>query len=261
MTLPSTNGPSHQDASPRVSIIVPALNEADNLQHVLPRIPDDIHEVILVDDHCTDATVDVARQLRPSIRVVRNERAPGKGNALQVGFEAATGDIVVALDADGSSAPEEIPLFVGALLSGADYAKGSRFIQGGGTSDMPWHRVWGNRAFVYAVRALYGGRFTDLCYGYNAFWVYAVPVLRLDGSGFEIETMMNIRALRAGLKIAEVPSFESARVHGVGRLLTIPDGWRVLKTIWRERRTPPYLGTIDRSSVADVTARRAVLIP
>ena len=93
--------------------------------------------------------------------------------------------------------------------------------------------------FVYLVRALFGGRFTDLCYGYNAMWTRVVPVLQLDGDGFEIETMMNIRALRGGLKIAEVPSFESARVHGTGRLLTFPDGWRVLKTIWRERRREP----------------------
>ena len=61
-----------------------------------------------------------------------------------------------------------------------------------------------------------------------------VPCLNLSVDGFEIETSMNIRALRAGLKVAEVPSFESPRVHGVGRLRTIPDGWRVLKTILRE---------------------------
>lgn len=236
--MPSRQSSDNADPiqSPRVSVIIPALNEADNLQHVLPRIPAGLHEVILVDDHCTDATVEVARQLFPSIRVVANERKPGKGNALQAGFGAATGDIVVALDADGSSAPEEIALFVGALVAGADYAKGSRFIQGGGTSDMPWHRVWGNRFFVYLVRLAFGGRFTDLCYGYNAMWTRVVPILHLDGDGFEIETMMNIRALQAGLKIAEVPSFESERVHGTGRLLTFPDGWRVLKTIWKERR-------------------------
>lgn len=225
-----------RSVSPTVSVVIPALNEADNLIHVLPRIPSDIHEVILVDDHCTDRTVEIARELLPTIRVVRNLRAPGKGNALQAGFAAATGEIVVALDADGSSAPEEIPLFVGALVAGADYAKGSRFIQGGGTSDMPWHRAWGNRGFVFLVRLLFGGRFTDLCYGYNAMWSRVVPTLRLDGDGFEIETMMNIRVLKAGLKVSEVPSFESARVHGIGRLLTFPDGWRVLKTIWREKQ-------------------------
>jgi len=220
----------------RVSVIVPALNEAENLQHVLPRIPEWVHEVVLVDDHCTDDTVAVARELLPSVVVVENQRAPGKGNALRAGWEAATGDIVVTLDADGSEDPGEIPLFVGALLAGADFAKGSRFIQGGGTSDMPVLRRLGNKGFVLAVRVLFGARYSDLCYGYNAFWRRVLPQLALDAPGFEIETMLNIRAHEAGLAIKEVPSFEAERIHGVGRLVTFPDGWRVLKTIWRERR-------------------------
>jgi glycosyltransferase involved in cell wall biosynthesis len=223
---------------PRVSVIIPALNEAENLPYVLPQIPAWVHEVILVDDHSTDDTVAVARQLMPSVRVVPNERPGGKGNAMQTGFEAVTGDIIVMLDADGSEAPSEIAGFVGALVAGADFAKGSRFMQGGGTSDMPWLRRSGNKAFVLMVRAMFGGRFSDLCYGYNAFWTWVVPTLRIDASGFEIESMLNIRALRAGLKIAEVPSFETQRVHGIGRLDTFPDGWRVLKTIVKERMSP-----------------------
>lgn len=112
--------------------------------------------------------------------------------------------------------------------------KGSRFMQGGGTSDMPFHRRFGNWGFVMLVRMLFGGQYTDLCYGYSAFWSRVVPLINLDGTGFEIETMMNIRSLCTGLKVAEVPSFESPRVFGTGRLRTIPDGWRVLKTIFRE---------------------------
>jgi glycosyltransferase involved in cell wall biosynthesis len=226
-------------AGPTVSVVVPAMNEADNLAHVLPAIPHWVHEVILVDDHCTDATVAVAQRLLPSVRVVENLAAPGKGNALQAGFAAATGDIIVALDADGSEDPGEIPLFVGALLAGADFAKGSRFIRGGGTDDMPLLRQLGNRFFVLLVRVLFGARFTDLCYGYNAFWRRVLPALALDAEGFEIETMLNIRAHKAGLAIKEVPSFEAERIHGVGRLLTFPDGWRVLQTIWRERSVQP----------------------
>jgi glycosyltransferase involved in cell wall biosynthesis len=218
---------------PRVSVIVPAMNEADNLPHVLPHIPD-VHEVILVDGWSTDGTMEVAKQLRPDIRIVSQQRR-GKGAALCAGFEAATGDIIVTIDADGSTDPREIPLFVDALKNGADFVKGSRFLDGGGTSDMPVYRQLGNFGFVVMVRALYGGRFTDLCYGYNAFWKRVLPALDLDGDGFEIETMMNIRALRAGLRVAEVPSFESARVYGEGRLRTIPDGLRVLRTILSER--------------------------
>jgi glycosyltransferase involved in cell wall biosynthesis len=222
-------------ADETVSVVIPALNEADNLAYVLPRIPPWVHQVVLVDDHSTDDTVQVAQALLPNITVVRNIRPRGKGNALRSGFEATTGSIIVQLDADGSEAPEEIPLFVGAILAGADYAKGSRFAYGGGTSDMTDLRKWGNKGFVMLVWALYGIRFTDLCYGYNAFRRVVVDMLVPDGEGFEIEAVLNLRSVACGLKIAEVPSFEAPRVNGEGRLLTFPDGWRVLKTIVRER--------------------------
>lgn len=217
-----------------ITVVVPALNEAENLPHVLPLIPAWVSEIILVDGHSTDATVEVARALCPNIRVVQ-QQGRGKGAALRSGFAAAQGDIIVMLDADGSTSPQEIPAFVGALLSGADFVKGSRFMQGGGTADMPLYRQLGNGGLTLAVRVLFGGNFSDLCYGYNAFWRRVLPQLALDGDGFEIETMMNVRALRAGLRVAEVPSFEAERVYGVGRLRAFPDGWRVLKTIVRER--------------------------
>lgn len=250
---------------PTVSVVIPTLNEALNIPHVLARLPRWIHEVVLVDGRSSDATVDVTKTLWPNRHIVTRERRKrtsslrtfveerrgsgvtlrlvtqdgrGKGAALRSGFAAATGDIIVMLDADGSTDPAEIPAFVGALLAGAEFAKGSRFLQGGGTADMPFHRRWGNWSFVRMVRLLFGGSYTDLCYGYNAFWSEVVPYLQLNGDGFEIETMMNVRALRVGLKIAEVPSFEAPRINGIGRLRTIPDGWRVLKTIWRERVRP-----------------------
>jgi len=221
---------------PSISVVVPALNEAENLPYVLPRIPKSVDEVILVDGNSTDDTVALARRLLPDVRIV-SQKAPGKGAALRTGFEAATGDIIVMLDADGSTDPGEIHLFVGALLAGADFVKGSRFITGGGTSDMPLHRRLGNKGFVVLTRLFFGARFSDLCYGYNAFWADVVPVLNLDATGFEVETMMNIRAHRARLRVAEVPSFEHARKHGEGRLRTFADGWRVLRTIFAERRS------------------------
>jgi glycosyltransferase involved in cell wall biosynthesis len=239
-----------------VSVVVPALNEAENLPHVLPKIPADVHEVILVDGPSTDDTVAVARALLPSIRVV-NQEGRGKGAALRSGFKAATGEIIVMLDADGSTDPGEIPLFVEALLGGADFVKGSRFLPGAGTADMPLYRKLGNLAFVYMVRVLYGGRYTDLLYGYNAFWANVLPKLGLNSDGFEIETEMNVRALKAGLRVAEVPSFEAERVYGEGRLQTIPDGWRVRKTVIRELRRPlpDAQAGADREGAYPVTAR------
>jgi glycosyltransferase involved in cell wall biosynthesis len=219
----------------RVSVLIPCLNEADNLRYVLPLIPRWVHEVVLIDDHCTDRTAEVAREIMPSVRIVENRRPGGKGNALRTGMEAASGDILVQVDADGSEDPAEIAAFVGALLRGADYAKGSRFIQGGGTSDMPALRKWGNWALTGLARMMFRGtKFTDLCYGYNAYWKSVAPIL-LDARGFEIETVMNLRAVRAGLRVSEVPSFEAERIHGEGKLLTFPDGWRVLRAIFRER--------------------------
>jgi hypothetical protein len=231
------NRPGSQHAAPQVSVVIPALNEALNLPHVLPRIPRDVHEVILVDGASIDETVEVARSLLPSIKIVTETRR-GKGTALCAGFQAATGNIIVMLDADGSTDPAEIPRFVDALLRGADFAKGSRFLTDGGSTDLSRLRAFGNRGFVTLVRLLFGGRYTDLCYGYNAFWTSVLPVLALDGSGFEIETMMNVRALRNGLRISEVASFERSRVNGVSNLRTFRDGWRVLRTIVLERLSP-----------------------
>jgi glycosyltransferase involved in cell wall biosynthesis len=220
----------------RISVVIPTLNEEENLPFVLPGVMEWADEVVLVDGYSTDRTVEVARELCPEVCVVM-QGGRGKGNALITGFAATTGDIIVMLDADGSTSPAEIPAYIGALLAGAHFAKGSRFLQGGGTADMPFYRKVGNWSFVVIVRLLFGGSYTDLCYGYNAFWKRVLPLLGLDGEGFEIETMMNIRALKAGLRVVEVPSFEAERVYGISRLRTIPDGWRVLKTIFKERLT------------------------
>ena len=216
-----------------MSVVVPTLNEAENLPHVLARIPSH-YEVILVDGNSTDGTPEVARGLRPDVRVVKQSRR-GKGEALACGFAAAEGDIIVMLDADGSAQPEEITRFVDALVGGADFAKGSRFVDGGGSSDITRLRRSGNAALSGLVNLLFGTRYTDLCYGYNAFWRHCLPAIKVDCDGFEVETLINIRAARAGLRIIEVPSFEESRIHGNSNLRTFRDGWRVLRTIVRER--------------------------
>jgi glycosyltransferase involved in cell wall biosynthesis len=227
-----------------VSVVVPALNEARNLPYVFGRMPEGLHEVILVDGNSTDDTVKVARRLRPDVRVVQQTRH-GKGNALACGFATCTGDIIVTIDADGSTDPQEIPRFVAALLDGADFAKGSRFVAGAHSRDITTVRRWGNKSLNGLVNSLFGTTFTDLCYGYNAFWRHCLPVVDLAagapgdpiwGDGFEVETLMHMRAVHAGVKIVEVPSIEHPRLHGESNLKTFRDGWRVLKTIGRERR-------------------------
>ncbi|WMT91291.1 glycosyltransferase family 2 protein [Pelagibacterium sp. H642] len=219
--------------TPVISVVIPAMNEARNLPHVLPLIPGWVDEVVLVDGNSQDDTVAVAQRLMPDIVIVGQDR-PGKGAALMSGFRAARGEIIVMLDADGSTDPREIPAFVGALLSGADFVKGSRFLQGGGTLDMEWYRRLGNWGLVKLVSLRFGGNFSDLCYGYAAFWRDVLDRMSLDDAvGFEIETSMNVQALLSNLKITEVASTEQRRIHGKSNLRTIPDGWRVLTTIMR----------------------------
>ena len=231
--------------APRVSVVIPTYNEAKNLPYVFSRLPADLHEVIVVDGRSVDGTIEVARSLRPDARIVLQTRA-GKGNAVACGFAEATGDILVMLDADGSADPQEIPLFVAALTDGADFAKGTRFAVGGGSTDITRIRAWGNRWLNRTANLLYGTRDTDLCYGYNAFWSRCLTALDLHprprhspgqpwGAGIEIETLINTRVAKAGLRITEVPSFEHPRLHGLSNLHTWRDGCRVLRALLVER--------------------------
>lgn len=241
--------PPASTVSPTISVVVPAINEERNLPHVFGRLPDGLDEVILVDGGSADRTVEVARELLPAVRVVHQTRS-GKGNALACGFAASTGDIIIMIDADGSTDPAEIPRFIDALLAGADYAKGSRFRPGGHSHDITRLRRMGNTGLNWTVNSLFGTAFTDLCYGYNAFWRRVLGCLDLPGTelpvpadgsklwgdGFEVETLINIRVAVHGLRVVEVPSVEDRRLHGVSNLRAFSDGGRVLRTILTEYR-------------------------
>jgi Glycosyl transferase family 2 len=245
-------GPDRRrDRRTRVSVVIPALNEADNIAHVLARFPEGLHEVILVDGNSRDRTVEVAKQARPDIRVV-TQSGVGKGDALRAGFAAVTGNLVVMIDADGSADPAEIPRFVAALEAGADFAKGSRFLPGGGSTDITKLRRLGNFGLSGVVNLLYRTHFTDLCYGYNAFWARCLPFISLDVAGFEVETLINLRIANAGMRITEVPSYEADRLSGETNLKTFRDGFRVLFTIlgeWGHQHAPTHRG--------DWTARKS----
>jgi len=237
-----------ENPTPRVSLVIPARNEARNLELILPMLPL-VHQVILVDGNSVDDTIETAVGVMPTIEIVQQTRR-GKGNALACGFARVTGDIIIMFDADGSADPAEIPRFIQALLDGADVAKGSRFAPGGGSSDITPFRSLGNHGLNFITNSLLGTRYTDLCYGYNAFWSWVLPHLELpstelapngDGSmhwgdGFEIETVINCRIAVAGLIIDEVPSVEKSRIVGVSNLNAVSDGFRVLRTIFSETR-------------------------
>jgi len=216
-----------------VSIIIPARNEEHNLPHIFPYLPRSA-EIILVDGHSTDNTVKVARGLRSDVVILTQEGA-GKGNALKMGFNRATREFVITFDADGSFRPGEVYRLIQKLRDGYDLVKGSRFMLGGGTLDMPRNRVIGNWGLTTVANLLYGSHYSDLVYGFHAFRREALKKVMLRSDGFEMDAELYLRASKAGLNITELPSFENRRLYGVSRLNSIRDGSRILKTILRER--------------------------
>lgn len=227
---------------PRVSVIVPAKGEAANIREILPYLSGYFEVVVVVSEDDHESAI-AAREALPSAKVVYQTRK-GKGNALVCGFEQANGDVLVTFDVDGSADPHEIPRFVEALTRGADLAKGSRFASGGGSQDITQFRSLGNYGLNLLASGLTGTRFSDLCYGFNAFWADQLPMLCLPvtegdapqtGDGFEIETMIIGRFAFAKAIIIEVPSYEYDRYYGESNLNAIRDGFRVLWTILRDR--------------------------
>ncbi|HYK95043.1 MAG TPA: glycosyltransferase family 2 protein [Candidatus Dormibacteraeota bacterium] len=249
----ASSGGDHADAgrvAVGISVVIPARNEADNIAWVLRRIPSYVDEVVIVDGRSTDATIAVARMVRPDVVVV-TDNGLGKGDAMRVGAKMARGSIVVMMDADGSMDPAEIERFVEPLAQDFDFVKGSRFLAGGGTSDMTTLRKAGHWALLTLANVMYGSRWSDLCYGFCAFRRSALDELALDADGFEIETQMVVRSARIQLRITEVPSYEYPRRFGNSQLNTFRDGWRVLCTIFQERVKRHPVAAIDEPGMAD----------
>jgi len=216
-----------------ISVVIPTLNEVENIKHVFPNIPDYIDEIVVIDGNSQDGTKEEILKFRPDARIYSNKPS-GKGDALRQGFAKATGDIVIMMDADGSHRFSEFPLLIEPVLNGHDVAKGSRFLPNGGSADFTAFRRFGNKVFVTMVNTMYGSNITDLCYGYCAFKKEAIQKMNCKSSGFEIETEQSIRMIKAGLKIKEVPSYEDKRINGESNLHAFRDGARILTTIVKE---------------------------
>jgi hypothetical protein len=227
---PPAQIPAVPPTTARVSVVIPAKNEERNLPALLDALPPWLHEVILVDGLSSDATSEVARRHLSSIRIV-SQKGRGKGNALREGFAHCTGDVIIAIDADGSMDPDEISTFAAFLDSGFDYVKGSRMLPGGGSCDLTPFRRLGNWFFRSLTNALYTSNYSDLCYGYFGFRRGTIDALDLRSDGFEIETEINIKAHTAGFRTAEIPSTESPRINGKSNLRALHDGFRILRTI------------------------------
>jgi len=215
-----------------ITVIIPTLNEEENIAQTIRELNQmGYHNILVVDANSTDRTVEIAKESGASVTV---QNGMGKGAALrQVFNNGFAGDVIVTMDADGSTDPREIPQFVEAIDSGADLVKGSRFLLPGYSQDITLVRRIGNRLFLWLVNLLWSANYTDLCYGFEAFRKDALEKLSpfLKSTNFEIETEILIKARKFGLKITEVPSIELRRRHGKSNLSILRDGFRILRTI------------------------------
>ena len=222
----------------KISLVIPTLNEEKNIEKILSDIESSdikIDEIIIVDGYSKDNTVKIAKKYGAKIIYDTEDGSRGgKGLALRRGMNTAKGDIVINMDADCSNLPSELVLLIAGIKAGYDVCMGSRFLQGGGTEDMPFHRKFGNKLFVFWVNLLWGMQYSDLAYGFRAFKKDVINDLNLNSDGFGIETEMSIKCAKRNLKVLEVPSYEKTRMYGEGNLKTIKDGWEIFKVIMKE---------------------------
>lgn len=225
----------------KLSVIIPARNEEETLPLVLSdlnavvaSLPGYEVETIVIDDRSTDRTVQVAQE--HGARVVRNTASrSGKGIALRSGFQAATGDVFVMLDADYSHRPEELPRFLEALRPGVGLVIGSRVV--GGSEEYHHVRALGN-VFLSAALGVCTGRYlSDALNGFKMFRRDVFTDFAYTSANFEIEIEIIANTLRKGYKVVEVSSHERARAGGEMKSRVIRHGLRFLgRIVWEGLR-------------------------
>ncbi|MEQ1765617.1 MAG: glycosyltransferase family 2 protein [Pyrinomonadaceae bacterium] len=244
----------------KVSVIIPAKDEEatlgsvlDDLNQTIAQIHDYDFEVICVDDHSTDATANIARSF--GARVVENTGRPGKGMALRAGFSAATGEVLVMLDADYSHRAEELPRMLSALTEGVGLVIGSRVV--GGSEEYTHVRALGN-VFLSATLGLCTRRYlSDALNGFKVFRRDVFTDFRYTSKAFEIEIEIIANTLRGGYRIVEVSSNERARAGGEMKSRVVRHGTRfLLRIFWEGLRgvQPKTLAaTVEAAAAQPVT--------
>ena len=222
----------------RVSLIIPTKNEEGCIGKVLKEVPKRlVDEIIVVDGHSTDNTLDVAKaNLRPKKDKLILQRSKGYGTAFREGFEIARGDVIILMDADGSHNPVDIPALIDKVKEGYEYAMASRYASGGGSLDDTFIRWIGNRIFTFLTNIIHGTNVTDSLYLFTAITRKGLAKLNLKSSGFEFCTEILVKAHRAGLKFAEVPVVERKRFSGKSKVNSFWHGLKILGMILRRHR-------------------------
>jgi len=223
-------GPRDNTAKPSVSVVIPAHNEAASIRQVVDdsrTATPNLIELIVVDDGSTDGTGALAAEAGAEVLALSPNR--GKGCALRAGIEAARGDVLLFIDADGQDHPEEIPRLLDALADDVAMVIGSRFkgtLEEGSITRLNYV---GNRALTWLFNRLYGSAITDTQAGFRVVRRDALDLAALRARRYEIETELTLHVLRRGGRIVEVPVTRTARDGGQTGFEVARDGLRILR--------------------------------
>jgi len=233
---------------PTLFIVIPALNEEENIGQTLECLEDQVDlpcEVIVVDDHSTDATGEVVRRFaeeHSNVRLVKNEGPRGFSNALKVGYEAAGSGVIVTMMADLCDDPQTLAPMYEKILEGYDVVCGSRYMPGGGKRNED-SEVKGmfSRFVGLSLRRLVGVPTHDAT---NAFKMYRSEVIKnipIEEAGFASSMEITVKAFLRGAKIAEVPTVWRGRTAGKSKFSILKGGkdylrWYVWAVLLRKHK-------------------------
>jgi glycosyltransferase involved in cell wall biosynthesis len=231
------------DGKMKLTLFIPVLNEAACMREIMPRVPRELFEQILVvDGGSTDGSAELARSMGFDVLV---QGRPGLRNAYIEGWPLIRGDFVLTFSPDGNCRPQDMPGIVAKLREGFDMVIGSRYLGPARSEDDDWVTGFGNWMFTSLMNVLHGGRYTDVMNIYRAYRTSLFYELDLhrEESYFPdrylmtvvgVEPLLSLRAARTGLKVAEVPAAEPKRIFGERKLQIVRWGSVHLVQVFRE---------------------------
>ena len=230
------------DTTGRLLVVMPTYNEAATVRKVVERVRAAVPaaDVLIVDDSSPDGTGEIAdslAELDSHVHALHRARKEGLGKAYVAGFRwglERTFDTFVEMDADGSHQPEELPNLLAALRD-ADVVLGSRYVAGGRVVDWPWHRELLSRGGNRYSRIALGVPLRDITGGYRAYRASALRRLELAtvaSAGYCFQVDLAWRAVRSGLRVAEVPITFVERTEGASKM----SGAIVREALWQVTR-------------------------
>ncbi|MCZ2808991.1 MAG: glycosyltransferase family 2 protein [Candidatus Bathyarchaeota archaeon] len=231
--------PSLADDRVKVSVIVPAYNEEENIPKILRMLMDveqvlPSMEIIVIDDGSTDGTLEEVAKFSSSVKLLKHEKNFGKGAALATGFDEANGEVVVVQDADLEYSPYDIPKLVKPILGGeADVVFGSRFK--GARNGMKFMNYVGNKILSSTTALLYGIPITDVMTGHKIFAKRVIKSMDLTEDGFKIEPEIAAEVFYGGWRYTEVPITYTRRKSGKSKFRFYKDGLNCLLRLIRAR--------------------------